>query len=195
MSSYDAMATAWVNSFSGSWRPLDLLLIAITTVGAPVMILAVAVRWWSPGDRMHERHAAVAAGLSFLLGLTLNQVLLLFAHRMRPYDAGVTHLLIARSRDPSFPSDHATAAFSIVFAFLFQKRFLRALSVLACRVAAGDLPGLSRHSLCRRYTGRHGDGADRRLGSPSCLSRRDAPRPMDQQHPLGARAVDSRPAA
>lgn len=126
MSSYDAMATAWVNSFSGSWRPLDLLLIAVTTVGAPLMILAVAVRWWSPGDRMHERHAAVAAGVSFLLGLTLNQVLLLFAHRMRPYDAGVTHLLIARSRDPSFPSDHATAAFSIVFAFLFQKRFLRA---------------------------------------------------------------------
>src|SRR5262245_39982343 len=34
MSSYDTLATAWVNSFSGSWRPLDLLLIAITTVGA-----------------------------------------------------------------------------------------------------------------------------------------------------------------
>jgi undecaprenyl-diphosphatase len=126
MSSYDALATGWVNSFSGHWRPVDLALIAITTVGAPAMILAVALRWWSPVDRTRERHAAVAAGLSFILGLTLNQALLLFAHRVRPYDAGVTHLLIAPSRDPSFPSDRATAAFSIVFAFLLQKRFLRA---------------------------------------------------------------------
>jgi len=126
MANYDALATTWVNSFSGSWRPLDLLLIAITTVGAPAMILSVALRWWNPIDRTRERHTAVAAGLSFIVGLTLNQILLLFAHRVRPYDAGVTHLLIAPSRDPSFPSDHATAAFSIVFAFMLQKRFLRA---------------------------------------------------------------------
>jgi undecaprenyl-diphosphatase len=126
MSSYDVLATGWVNSFSGTWRPLDLVLMAMSMVGAPAMILAVALRWWSRVDRARERHAAVAAGLSFILGLTLNQILLLFAHRVRPYDAGVTHLLIAPSRDPSFPSDHATAAFSIVFAFLLQKRFLRA---------------------------------------------------------------------
>lgn len=37
---------------------------------------------------------------------------------MRPYDAGVTHLLIAPSADPSFPSDHATATFAIAAAFL-----------------------------------------------------------------------------
>ena len=149
MSSYDALATGWVNSFSGNWRPLDLALIAITTVGVPAMILAVALRWWSPIDRTQERHAAVAAGLSFILGLTLNQILLLFAHRVRPYDAGVTHLLIAPSRDPSFPSDHATAAFSIVFAFILQRRFLRAFLFSL----AGSLLVLSRVYLGIHYVG------------------------------------------
>jgi hypothetical protein len=37
---------------------------------------------------------AIVAGLSFLLGLGLNQLILLFIHRLRPYDAGRTHLLI-----------------------------------------------------------------------------------------------------
>ena len=35
-------------------------------------------------------------------------------HRIRPYDAGLTHLIVAPSFDWSFPSDHATAAFAIV---------------------------------------------------------------------------------
>jgi undecaprenyl-diphosphatase len=149
MWSYDALATGWVNSFSGNWRPLDLALIAITTVGVPAMILGVALRWWSPIDRTRERQAAVAAGLSFILGLTLNQILLLFAHRVRPYDAGVTHLIIAPSRDPSFPSDHATAAFSIVFAFMLQRWFLRAFLFSL----AGSLLVLSRVYLGIHYVG------------------------------------------
>jgi len=41
-------------------------------------------------------------------------------HRVRPYDAGVTHLIVGRSADWSFPSDHATAVFAIVAAFLLQ---------------------------------------------------------------------------
>jgi undecaprenyl-diphosphatase len=60
----------------------------------------------------------LASGFSFLLGLALNQVILLFVHRVRPYDAGVSHLLVAPSADPSFPSDHATASVAIAAAFL-----------------------------------------------------------------------------
>jgi len=50
--------------------------------------------------------------------LALNQLILLGVHRIRPYDAGITNLLIAPSSDPSFPSDHATASFAIAAAFL-----------------------------------------------------------------------------
>lgn len=52
-------------------------------------------------------------------------------HRARPYDAGVSHLLIERSVDWSFPSDHATASFSIVFAFMMQGLPRRAWVLLA----------------------------------------------------------------
>ena len=63
--------------------------------------------------------------------LFLNQVILLFVHRMRPYDAGLTHLLIAPSSDYSFPSDHATASFAIAASFLLYRFYRRGLVFLA----------------------------------------------------------------
>ena len=38
----------------------------------------------------HTRHVLLAAGFSFLLGLAINRLVLLFIHRVRPYDSGVT---------------------------------------------------------------------------------------------------------
>ncbi|SEE72010.1 undecaprenyl-diphosphatase [Rhizobiales bacterium GAS191] len=95
-------------------------MIWISAIGIPLLVLAVAVQWWRQTDRLHIRHVLAVAGFSFLLGLDLNQLILLFVHRMRPYDGGITHLLIARSGDPSFPSDHATAIFAIAAAFLLH---------------------------------------------------------------------------
>jgi undecaprenyl-diphosphatase len=42
-------------------------------------------------------------------------------HRLRPYDSGITHLLIAPSADYSFPSDHATASFAIAATFILHR--------------------------------------------------------------------------
>jgi len=55
----------------------------------------------------------LTASFSFLLGLALNQLILLFVHRIRPYDGGVTNFLIDRSADFSFPSHHATTSSSM----------------------------------------------------------------------------------
>ncbi|OQM74534.1 phosphatase PAP2 family protein [Manganibacter manganicus] len=117
----DAAVTHAINSVAGSNALIDLVMIWASIIGVPLLVLAVAGQWWRRGDRQHTRHVLIAAGLSFLLGLALNQLVLLFVHRMRPYDAGVTHLLLASSVDPSFPSDHATAAFAIAAAFLLHK--------------------------------------------------------------------------
>lgn len=116
----DAAITHWVNGLSGHSAPIDSLLVMVSAYGVPVMVLAVAAQWWIKADRSRTRHALVAAGFSFLLGLGVNQIILLMVHRMRPYDAGITHLLIERSADPSFPSDHATATFAIAAAFLLH---------------------------------------------------------------------------
>jgi len=130
----DVLVTHWINSAAGSYAALDLIMIAITRIGVPVIIFAVTIQWWSRTDRPHIRHAAVSAGLSFLLGLAINQLILLGVHRVRPYDAGVTHLLIAPSADWSFPSDHATAAFAVVFSFAMHRLPRRTLGLLGLAV-------------------------------------------------------------
>ena len=93
---------------------------AVTTFGVPLMVLAVVALWWSKYPRESLRQTAIMAGITFLLGLLLAQIILLFVHRLRPYDAGVSHLIIDKTVDWSFPSDHAIASTSIAFAFLLN---------------------------------------------------------------------------
>jgi len=127
----DASLTHWINSAAGISPLLDRTVTTISQIGVPLMVIAVALQWWSRTDRSHVRHACLSAGLSFLLALGINQVILLFIHRVRPYDAGVTHLLIAPTVDWSFPSDHATASMAIVAAFAMQALPRRTLALLA----------------------------------------------------------------
>lgn len=116
----DSTITKWINSFAGQSAALDKVMVEITTFGVPFMVLLVVLQWWSKKPRDHKRHTGVAAGLSFLLGLALAQIMLVFIHRIRPYDAGLSHLIVPRTADWSFPSDHAIASLSIVFAFVLQ---------------------------------------------------------------------------
>jgi len=113
----DQAITQWINSPAGTNGLLDAVMIMAGKIGVPLLIVLVAVQWWSKVDRTHVRHSCIAAGLSFLIGLGLNQAILLFVHRVRPYDASVSHLIISKSADWSFPSDHATASIAIVAAF------------------------------------------------------------------------------
>ena len=116
-------------------------------------------------------------GCRFLAEFLINQVILLFVHRTRPYDAGVSHLLIERSADYSFPSDHATAAFAIAAAFLLHAMPRRGTTYLemaglvlvsrvfvgtryAGDVLSGALTGLFA-ALAVRLTYRYGTRLDR----------------------------------
>ena len=127
----DQSITQWVNSFAGGNVIVDEIMMAASEFGVPVLILFVALQWWSKRDRLSVRHTCTAAGLSFLIGLGINQIILLFVHRIRPYDAGLTHLIINRSGDWSFPSDHATASLAIVTTFLLHRVWRRAFILLA----------------------------------------------------------------
>src|SRR5260370_8814940 len=118
MYEFDAAVTHAINGLAERSAAVDFLMIWISAIGVPLLVLAVAGQWWRRTDRPHTRHVLIAAGFSFLLGLALNQIILLFIHRIRPYDGGVTHLLIARSAHPSFPSDHATPTFATPPPFL-----------------------------------------------------------------------------
>ena len=123
----DQAVTAWINSSAGHNSALDGLMIAASHFGIPLMVALVILQWWSKVERLHMRHTCLAAGLAFLLGLGLNQLILLFIHRVRPYDAGISHLIFSKSADWSFPSDHAAAAVAIAAAFLLHGLRLRAI--------------------------------------------------------------------
>ena len=114
---FDVTVTQLVNGLAGNCALLDAIMIWISAAGLPLLVLAVACQWWAKTERPSTRHALVGAGLSFFLGLAFNQIILLFVDRVRPYVAGVTNLLTAPSLDPSFPSDHSTAAFAIAVTF------------------------------------------------------------------------------
>jgi len=144
MGPIDRAVTQWINAPAGGFPLLDAFMVAASQIGVPLLVGLVVLQWWSKQDRLRIRHTCVATGLSFLLGLAFNQVIILFVHRVRPYDAGLTHLIIGRSSDWSFPSDHATATIAIAAAFLFhgwRKRalglFIGALIVCVSRIYVG----------------------------------------------------------
>ena len=130
----DAALTAWLNAGAGHFAAIDFIMIWISALGIPLLVVAVAVQWWLPRSDRPTRHVLVAAGLSFLLGLGFNQLILLFVQRIRPYDAHVSHLIIGPSADFSFPSDHATAGFAIATAFLLHGLPRRGFVFLAAAV-------------------------------------------------------------
>jgi undecaprenyl-diphosphatase len=70
------------------------------------------------------RRASVAAVLSAGLALAVGKVVSELVDRARPFaaDPGQVHLFSHHAPDPSFPSDHATAAFAVAVAILLRKR-------------------------------------------------------------------------
>lgn len=142
----DNSITAAANGLSGHSSVADWLMIAVTNYGAVIIVAAVAIRWWWNGaHKSRERHLAILCGASAALGLALNQVVLLFVHRARPYDVGLTHVLTAPSADPSFPSDHATLGFAVACALLGA----------GARRSWGFLIAAAVLSLSRLYVGTH----------------------------------------
>jgi undecaprenyl-diphosphatase len=135
----------WVNRLVHAHPLVGSVVVEFSNWGV-ALFGALAVGLWllsPPGDTRWKR--ACTAGLSAAaLGLLANQVISHVWDRARPYEAhaGIVPLL-SRSADPSFPSDHATAALAIAFGVFFVSRragwFFLGFAVLvsASRVLAG----------------------------------------------------------
>jgi undecaprenyl-diphosphatase len=118
MEALDITLTQWLNAPAGHSPIFDTAMPVITNFGVPLMIIAVTLQWFIKLDKPRRRHALIASGLAFLLGEALNQIILFIIHRPRPYDAGISNLIIEKSPDWSFPSDHATAVAAIAATFI-----------------------------------------------------------------------------
>jgi membrane-associated phospholipid phosphatase len=138
-----------VNGLSGSAFP-DRVLTLVAQNLATVLMVLVALAFLIPWKqrRTERRRGAVlgtgAAGLALLVAQPIAHLV----DRARPYVDHPVHLLIARSPDPSFPSDHATGAFALAFGlWLYDRTLGTVLLVLATLL-----------SVSRVYVGTHYPG-------------------------------------
>ncbi|MDX6658566.1 MAG: undecaprenyl-diphosphatase [Solirubrobacteraceae bacterium] len=140
-----------INGLSGS-SFADGLFKFIANDMTVVLVVAIALIFLIPWERRRapRRSGAVLATAAAGLGLLVNQPISHAVDRVRPFIAhpGHAHLLIARSTDPSFPSDHATGAFGLAFGiWLYDRTLGGVLLVIAALV-----------SFARVYVGTHYPG-------------------------------------
>jgi undecaprenyl-diphosphatase len=116
-------------------------------VAVPIVATLTCALWLLARPYANSRWKRATATALFSAGLALltNQAIAHLWDRPRPFAAhpADVHLLAAPSADPSFPSDHAAAAFAIAVAVLMFSRpagaaFLAlAIAVSTSRVALG----------------------------------------------------------
>lgn len=87
-------------------------------VGLLAVLFLARGKW----ESRNARHGVIAAGLAVALGLALAHGITMIWDRPRPYEAHSVHLFVSPSGDPSFPSDHATAAFAIAVSLFLRSR-------------------------------------------------------------------------
>ncbi len=140
-----------INGLSGHSFADDLFKFLADDLPAVVVIL-VAITFLIPWSqqRAERRSGAVLATVAAGLALLINQPIAHAVERLRPYLAhpAHAHLLIARSHDPSFPSDHATGAFALACGIWLYDRTLGTILLVIAAVLA----------FARVYVGTHYPG-------------------------------------
>lgn len=128
----------WVNSVQDAttWahRPVRIY----TQAGVGLFAVLLLLGWW-----MARRQDAAAmatalwAGAAALLALGLNQIVGHAVGRARPYTThAAVHLLVSRTSDFSFPSDHAAVAGAVAVGLVMLDRRLGIVGVVAALAMA-----------------------------------------------------------
>ncbi|MEA2512874.1 MAG: undecaprenyl-diphosphatase [Thermomicrobiales bacterium] len=135
-----------LNGLAGHGVWPDRLLGGIATYLPMVMALVLVVTWFWPASvpiRAERQRLVAYAVPAALLGLGVAQIIGHLWFRDRPYIHHTAHLIVTKSADPSFPSDHAVGGFGLAMPFVFARRrlgwvLLALAATLACaRVAVG----------------------------------------------------------
>lgn len=99
----------------------------LETWAVPALAIATFALWLlaRPGAGSKWKLASACALASAGLAMLINQGIAQLWHRARPFATHPSaHVWGSRSHDPSFPSDHASAAFGIAFAVFFFDRLV-----------------------------------------------------------------------
>lgn len=140
-----------INGLSGGSFLDGLFKLLAKDLPALMVVLVALVFLIAWRDRRGDRRSGAVLGTAAAgLALLINQPIAHAIDRLRPYAAhpGHAHLLISRSPDPSFPSDHATGAFALAFGVWLYDRTLGTILLIVASVLA----------FARVYVGTHYPG-------------------------------------
>ena len=123
-----------INGMAGRNGVLDTIIVGCAKYLPIIFALALVGLWltWKP----HNQRGAFLAGTAALIALGVGQLVGFAFPRPRPYLAHPVNLLISRSTDTSFPSDHATLGFAVaVMVWQYNRRVGTWLLILAAVLA------------------------------------------------------------
>src|SRR5690349_15305704 len=107
----DASLFEMINHLAGKFPWLDAVMIFSAKYLLVLFALALIIFYLT--FQAGQQRLAILAGVSTLVALGIAQGIAFLDPRPRPYLTHVARLLIERTSDPSFPSDHATFCFAI----------------------------------------------------------------------------------
>lgn len=156
------MDTAWykdINDFAVHTAFLHGVMKVFAVYGVGLFAVLVLAAWWyarSQADPPLAVAASIWAAAGTIIAVSLNQIIVHAVDRPRPYLTlhGV-EVLISKSTDPSFPSDHAmTAGAAVAGLWIIARHSGKTTRALA---AAGTLLALL-VAFSRVYVGAHYPG-------------------------------------
>jgi membrane-associated phospholipid phosphatase len=125
--------------------------VAYAKVGIAAFAVVLVLGWWGARGRgdLDQMAGVLWAGAGAIAAVGLNQVVGGIVDRARPYATlSGTHVLVSRTSDFSFPSDHAVAAGAVAAGLVLAHRRLGAVAIVAAVVMAA----------ARVYVGAHYPG-------------------------------------
>jgi undecaprenyl-diphosphatase len=122
-----------VNAFVLAHPWLGHLTAVAETIAVPLFAVATCGLWLLDRPRGPRKWKLASAAIALLVARVLGELWT----RQRPFAAHpAAHVWGARSQDPSFPSDHASAAFAIAFTILLFDQAVGAIFLGAAAVVA-----------------------------------------------------------
>lgn len=124
--SFDYQLFQFVNGLAGRVPFFDQLMIMYTKYGLFLFGLLLMWIWFTKKEHENENRLAVLFTITAAsMALLINHLVGDIYFRPRPFSDHLVTLLVNKSLDPSFPSDHSAGVFAIAFTFFWRKQRFR----------------------------------------------------------------------
>jgi len=153
----DTVLFRWVNNLARHTTWGHSIVKAFAVYGIAVFAVLLLTAWWNARSSEDPATAVAAiawAAIAPLIGVAAVQLIGAIVDRARPYDAFTNVLvLVDKTKDSSFPSDHATVAGAVAAGLWLAGRQLGSRRQARIAVGAAILVAFSRVYVGAHYPG------------------------------------------